>query len=117
MERSLRGQRLGAYSLQDGQGIELAERVTRKYQTEEGETFNIVFSSDADVPPLWVDQKTGREGVLLDEAGKPVEFEPEEEKAQRSHWDMLLERRTREELEEVLQWRLDYLRKRKGQEK
>lgn len=116
MDRSLRGMRLGAYSLQDGKGIELAERVTRRYQTEDDETFEITFSSDADIPPVWVDQKTGREGTLLDEEGKLVEFEPEAEKAQRSHWDMLLERRTFEELEEVLQWRLDYLRKRKGQE-
>ncbi|HEV7956014.1 MAG TPA: RNA polymerase-binding protein RbpA, partial [Marisediminicola sp.] len=34
-----------------------------------------------------------------------------------THWDMLLERRTRGELEELLNERLDFLRARKGQQK
>jgi len=46
-----------------------------------------------------------------------VETSQVETKIPRSHWDMLLERRTRAELEELLQERLDYLRARKGQTK
>ena len=38
-----------------------------------------------------------------------------ETKVPRSHWDMLLERRTRAELEELLQERLELLRARRGQ--
>jgi hypothetical protein len=38
-------------------------------------------------------------------------------KAPRSHWDMLLERRTRAELEELLEERLAYLRARRGEHK
>jgi Spy/CpxP family protein refolding chaperone len=40
-----------------------------------------------------------------------------EVKVPRSHWDMLLERRTRAELEELLQERLEHLRARRGQHK
>ena len=41
--------------------------------------------------------------------------EEAEAKAPRTHWDMLLERRTRAELEELLQERLELLRARRGQ--
>ena len=48
---------------------------------------------------------------------EPVESEQVEAKVPRSHWDMLLERRTRAELEELLQERLEFLRARRGQQK
>jgi hypothetical protein len=40
-----------------------------------------------------------------------------DEKIPRTHWDMLLERRTRDELEELLEERLTVLRERRGQQK
>jgi hypothetical protein len=46
---------------------------------------------------------------------EPVVVEHAESKTPRSHWDMLLERRTRAELEELLEERLTYLRARRGQ--
>ena len=58
---------------------------------------------------------TGQEGRLVGDDGKLVEAEPVETKAARTHWDMLLERRTRAELEEILQERLEYLRARRGE--
>ncbi len=61
--------------------------------------------------------KSGQEGVLLDGDGDAVETERVEVKAPRSHWDKLLERRTRAELEELLQERLEYLRARRGEHK
>ncbi|NYJ30756.1 putative membrane protein [Galbitalea soli] len=76
-----------------------------------------MFSADAEIPEVWESPKNGMEGVLLDSDGAPVESEHAEAKVPRSHWDMLLERRTRAELEELLQERLDYLRARKGQQK
>jgi hypothetical protein len=36
-----------------------------------------------------------------------------EDKTPRSHWEMLLERRSRDELEEILQERLEYIRARR----
>lgn len=115
-DRSLRGMRLGSQSLQNDVGIELADRVRRVYRTDTGETFEVVFSADAEVPLLWEDPRSGKEGVLLDSEGNPEAGEVEEEKVARTHWDMLLERRTEAELEEVLEWRLQYLRERRGQE-
>ena len=69
------------------------------------------------MPQQWESPKTGQEGVLLTADGEPVVLDETETKIPRSHWDMLLERRTRAELEELLQERLDYLRSRKGQQK
>ena len=47
----------------------------------------------------------------------PVVVDHSDEKVARSHWDMLLERRTIPELEELLEERLTYLRARRGQQK
>lgn len=116
-DRSLRGMRLGTQSLQSEEGVEFSPRKKSVYRTPDGTTFEVVFAADAEVPPTWESPKTGVEGVLLDLDGKPVEAEEVESKAPRSHWDMLLERRTRAELEELLQERLDYLRARRGQQK
>ena len=43
-----------------------------------------------------------------------VTLEAREDKIPRSHWEMLLERRSREELEEILQERLSYIRARRA---
>jgi predicted metal-dependent hydrolase len=51
--------------------------------------------------------------VLLED-GKLIALDLVEDKTPRSHWEMLLERRTREELEEILQERLDYIRARRA---
>ncbi len=116
-DRSLRGMRLGTQSLQSEEGVEFSPRKKSIYRTADGETFEVVFAADAEVPGTWESPKSGREGVLLDLNGDPVESEKADEKVARTHWDMLLERRTRPELEELLQERLDYLRARRGQQK
>jgi hypothetical protein len=109
--------RLGTQSLQSEEGVEFSPRRKSVYRTADGTTFEVVFSAEAEVPEVWESPKSGQEGVLLDGEGSPVETEHIEVKTPRSHWDMLLERRTRAELEELLQERLDYLRARKGQQK
>jgi thioesterase domain-containing protein len=116
-DRSLRGMRLGTQSLQSEEGVEFSPRKQAVYRTADGSTFDVVFAHDAEVPTTWESPKTGQEGVLLDPQGEPVETEAIETKAPRSHWDMLLERRTRAELEELLEERLEYLRARRGQQK
>lgn len=113
-DRSLRGMRLGSQSLQSEEGVELSDRKRAVYQTDSGETFDIVFSADADVPQSWSEPRSGREGRLLGDDGIPVEVAAEDVKAPRTHWDMLLERRSREELEELLEERLQFLRARRG---
>jgi hypothetical protein len=115
-DRSLRGMRLGSQSMQSEEGVEFSPRKKSIYRTEDGQTFEVIFAAEADVPDTWESPRTGQEGRLVDEAGELVESEPVEVKPVRTHWDMLLERRTRAELEELLQERLEYLRARRGQD-
>lgn len=116
-DRSLRGMRLGSQSMQSEEGVEFSPRKKVTYRTEDGTTFEVVFAAEADVPEAWESPRTGQEGRLVDDAGELVETEQAEVKPARTHWDMLLERRTRPELEELLEERLQYLRARRGQEK
>jgi hypothetical protein len=116
-DRSLRGMRLGAQSLQSEEGVTFSPRKKSLYRTDDGSTFEVTFSAEADAPEVWESAKTGQEGRLLGEDGALVAPEAIEAKIPRTHWDMLLERRTRAELEEILQERLDYFRARRGQHK
>src|SRR5690606_17617841 len=114
-ERTLRGARIGATSLQGEHGIEFAPRQRVEYLTERGNRFSVMFDSEAEIPPEWFDPKSGELGFLDDEAGRVARAEFEEKgQNQRTHWDMLLERRSREELEELLEERLRLLRERRG---
>ena len=116
-DRSLRGMRLGAQSLQSDVGVTFSPRRRSTYLLDDGSTFEVTFSADADVPTLWESPKSGREGHLLGDNGKPVPLDQAEVRVPRSHWDMLLERRTRAELQELLDERLAYLRARRGEHK
>jgi hypothetical protein len=109
--------RLGAQSLQSEEGVTFSPRQKRTYRAADGTTFDVVFSADAEVPEVWESPKSGQEGRLIDDAGALVQPEAVETKAPRTHWDMLLERRTRAELEELLEERLQYLRARRGEHK
>ncbi|MBN9606796.1 MAG: RNA polymerase-binding protein RbpA [Actinomycetales bacterium] len=116
-DRSLRGMRLGSQSLQSEEGVEFAARRKAVYRAEDGSTFEMTFAADAEIPEVWQSPRTGQEGRLVDEDGALVAVEEAEVKAPRTHWDMLLERRTRAELEELLQERLELLRARRGAQK
>ncbi|MFC5501556.1 RNA polymerase-binding protein RbpA [Lysinimonas soli] len=116
-DRSLRGMRLGSQSLQSEVGVEFSPRKKTVYRTDEGIDFEVTFAADAEVPETWDSPRTGQEGRLVGEDGGLVKTAVVETKAPRTHWDMLLERRTRAELEELLQERLELLRARRGQSK
>ncbi|MDY6055412.1 RNA polymerase-binding protein RbpA [Micrococcus sp.] len=109
-DRSLRGMRLGAQSLESEAGVEPAARQRVEYRTEDGEQVFVTFSVEADVPAIWT-SKTGKEAFLVS-AEKPAENEG---KPVRTHWDMLLERRSMEELEETFQTQLAKLRASRGE--
>jgi hypothetical protein len=115
-ERNLRGMRLGSQSLQSEEGVEFVSRRKSLYRTEDGSTFEVTFAFDAEIPETWESPRSGQEGRLVAEDGSLVETEVVETKAPRTHWDMLLERRSRAELEELLQERLALLRARRGEE-
>lgn len=105
-ERALRGARLGAQSFEDERGVEMAPRQEVEYVLPEGQTFTVTMADEADIPAEWEDPRTGRVGRLKD-GDEPVK---KDEKPARTHWDMLLERRSEDELEEILTERLELLR-------
>ncbi|MFJ2620285.1 RNA polymerase-binding protein RbpA [Glutamicibacter sp. NPDC087344] len=111
-DRSLRGMRLGAQSMESEAGVEPAARQRVEYRTEEGETVFIVFAAEAEIPATWT-TKTGKEAKLVHGEAKAEEVSTE--KPVRTHWDMLLERRTEEELEKILSDRLTQLRTSRGE--
>ena len=111
-ERMLRGSRLGAVSYESDRNTELAPRQPREYQCPRGHRFEVPFALDAEVPPTWECKYDGSTARLVNGA----EPEPKKVKPPRTHWDMLLERRTLEELEEILNERLAELRARRAEE-
>lgn len=109
-DRSLRGMRLGAQSMETEQGVEPAPRQRVEYVCEDGEKITVTFASDAEIPPTWT-SSSGHVGVRAD-ADAPDETP---EKPTRTHWDMLLERRSTDELEDILKDRLKILKERRGE--
>ncbi|WP_101524441.1 MULTISPECIES: RNA polymerase-binding protein RbpA [Nocardioides] len=105
-ERTLRGARLGGQSFEDERGIEFAGRQQAGYRCKEGHTFEITMSDEADVPALWECPKCGAEALST----SGITPDEKVEKPARTHWDMLLERRSEKELEDILKERLELLR-------
>lgn len=113
-DRSLRGIRLGAQSLQSEEGVVFMERRETQYSCDTcGHVTNLMFSADAEPPQTWECRSCGAD-ARLNVDGQAVTLEVTDEKAARTHWDMLMERRTRAELEELLEERLAFIRARRG---
>ncbi len=108
-DRVLRGSRLGAVSYETDRDHDLAPRRMARYRTDNGEEFDVPFADDAEIPGSWL-CKNGLEGTLID----GVAQEEKKVKPPRTHWDMLLERRSEAELDELLKERLDLLKARRG---
>jgi hypothetical protein len=110
-ERSLRGSRLGALSMETDDNVVPSERRMTEYACPSGHTVILPFSIEADVPTVW-ECRCGAEATLVGEQGS---VDPKPVKHQRTHWDMLLERRSIPELEELLEERLTLLRASRGE--
>ena|SRR6516162_8824046 len=108
--RVMRGTRLGAVSYETDRNDNLAPRQIARYRTENGEEFDIPLADDAAIPDTWL-CRNGMEGTLI-EGGELAE--PKKVKAPRTPWDMLRERRSIEQLEELLQERLEIIKSRRG---
>lgn len=108
-ERTLRGSRLGSVSYETDRNTELAPRQQADYRCPHGHVFTVPFSGEADAPPTWECRLDGSTGRLVGGA----EPESKSGKPPRTHWDMLMERRTIADLEEVLEERLEMLRGRR----
>jgi len=114
-DRSLRGIRLGAQSLQSEEGVVFHERAQHTYTcTSCGRDTTLTFAADAELPEAWECRTCGAEALRQIGDGKTAEVDHSGDKVARSHWDMLLERRTLPELEELLEERLAYVRARRG---
>ena len=105
---ALRGTRLGATRYESDLKVELAPRQVVTYDCPQGHSISMPFSVEADIPYTW-ECRCGAEAELRN--GEKPEAKPV--KHVRTHWDMLLERRTLEDLEVLLQERLELLRGRK----
>ncbi len=111
-QQTMRGMRLGAQSLESEVGVVYNPRANHIYQCAKGHQTNVVFALEAELPETWQCKTCPEFGVLVTE-GKVMDVNFEE-RTGRSHWEMLLERRTHAELEEILQERLDYIRERRA---
>lgn len=105
-ERSLRGSRLGALSMETDENVVPSERQITTYLCPQGHRIELPFSIEAEIPSVW-ECRCGEEAKL--QGGGP-EPEAKPVKHVRTHWDMLLERRSEKELEDILKERLELLR-------
>jgi hypothetical protein len=105
-DRSLKGTGLGAKSFEDEAGVEFAARQEVGYDCPRDHHFSLVFAAEADIPSVWECPRCGAESLRSD--GERPELK--EEKPPRTHWDMLRERRSIAELEDLLAERLNQLR-------
>jgi hypothetical protein len=101
-ERVLKGSRLGTTSYETDRNTDLAPRQAARYDCPHGHTFSVPLASDADVPATWECRSCGATALLRD----GILPEAKTGKTPRTHWDMLLERRSIADLEEVLAERL-----------
>ena len=109
-DRVLRGTRLGAVSYESDRHTEFAPRLRTVYDCSNGHETAMPFAAEADIPPTWECRVCG-DTALLRDAEQP---EAKKVKPARTHWDMLLERRSTDELEEVLAERLAVLHEHQG---
>ena len=110
IETSMRGTRLGALSLERDDNVPPAERVLITYVCTHGHVTQVPISTEAEeIPHEW----DCRCGAI---ASRPDQQAPEkpEERYVRTHWDMLLERRSLKELQEIYNERLALLNESRG---
>ncbi len=101
-ERSLRGMSIGSKSLESDDNVDFAARNDVAYICPKGHRTILPFAENAEVPDEWecrcgsVAHREGDDDIEANEITKPT----------RTHWDMVLERRTIPELKELLDKRL-----------
>ncbi len=104
-DRVLKGSRLGSVSYESDRHTEFAPRALTTYDCPLGHATAVPFAAEADIPFTWECRVCGAQGEQRNgEAPEAKAVKPA-----RTHWDMLLERRSIAELEEVLQERLQVL--------
>lgn len=110
MSESMRGTRLGALSYETDAHVAPAERIVISYECPEGHRTVVPFSIEAEEIPFEWSCRCGRTAIRPDTEAP----EAKPTKHVRTHWDMLLERRTIADLEELLAERLELLHGKSG---
>ncbi|MBR5950115.1 MAG: RNA polymerase-binding protein RbpA [Actinomycetaceae bacterium] len=105
-ERSLRGMKIGANSLETENGVKFVARAPIYYVCPQGHEFPIAMVLEVEPPTTW-ECRCGQQAQLRDRDNSEDE---ENVKPARTHWDMLMERRSEEELQVLLDERLKLLR-------
>ena len=105
-DRVLRGSRLGAVSYENERSQEPAARIRIEFDCPHGHHFGVVFAQEADLPVTWDCTSCGETALAVN----GVAPAPRASKPVRTHWDMLIERRTVADLETLLAERLAELR-------
>lgn len=106
-DRALRGMQIGSKSMESEDGVIFADRFVAHYVCPDGHELQIPFAAEATPPAQW-ECKCGKMADLLGDA--PEDEGVKAAKPVRTHWDMLLERRSMEELEDLLNEQLGLLR-------
>lgn len=109
MAETMRGMRLGSQSMESEIGVELAGRQQVEFRCPQGHGFSLVFSTEAELPQTWDCASCDRIALRLED-GVEIEVDGFGQEPKRTHYDMVLERRSREELEELLEEMLAQLR-------
>jgi RNA polymerase binding protein RbpA len=110
-ERALRGTRLGATSYENDRNTDLAPRQEVDFECPKGHRFSVPFAAEAEVPQKWECRICG----AIASTASGDQAAAAKAKPPRSHWDMLMERRTISDLEEVLAERLAIIRGQRGE--
>ena len=101
-ERSLRGMSIGAKSLESDDNVDFAARYDVVYVCPKGHRTILPFAQGAEIPEEW----ECRCGTIAHREGDDDRPDDDFNKPSRTHWDMLLERRSEEELKTLLDKRL-----------
>jgi hypothetical protein len=103
---TLKASGLGSKSFEGDEGVALSPRQEVGFDCPAAHRFFIVFSDEAVLPTSWDCPQCGASAVRAD----GVVAEAKDLKPVRTHWDMLRERRSVAELEEILSERLALLK-------
>lgn len=105
-DKALRGTGLGGSSYESDRGVVLVPRQMARYRCQQDHLIEVPFAVGAAIPVLWECPRCGHEAVH--EGREAPEKAPP--RPIRTHWDMLLERRSIHELQLLLEERLAVLR-------
>jgi hypothetical protein len=113
---TMRGTGLGAISYESERHAEAPECEVVRYACSAGHQSVIPFSIEAEEIPLTWMCRCGREAAAVNQVPKMAFVTKVEQRVLRTHWDMLLERRTIADLQELLTERLALLRNQEAKE-